>query len=133
MSHFNSRGFTLIELMIVMFIMALTVSLVVPNVGTQLNRAEYNADRQKLENLVEFARAKSFFDASVFYIEASEHELQIFDSDDAEQRQLLKHAQFEHIRFPFLQTLRVENTAKSTSAFSLVVVDRKGSQTEVAL
>lgn len=63
MSRCKFAGFTLIELMIVLVIMALTLSLILPLSMRQIDQAKERSERELVVLLLEKARRESYFNS----------------------------------------------------------------------
>lgn len=64
MSPYKSAGFTLIELMIVLVIMALSLSLILPLSMRQIDQAKERSERELVVLLLEKARRDSYFNST---------------------------------------------------------------------
>lgn len=63
MSRYKTAGFTLIELMIVLVIMALSLSLILPLSMQQIDRAKERSERELVVLLLDKARRDSYFNS----------------------------------------------------------------------
>jgi prepilin-type N-terminal cleavage/methylation domain-containing protein len=63
MSRYKVAGFTLIELMIVLVIMALSLSLILPLSMRQIDQAKERSERELVVLLLEKARRESYFNS----------------------------------------------------------------------
>jgi prepilin-type N-terminal cleavage/methylation domain-containing protein len=55
------RGFTLIELLIVLVLIGLSVSVVIPNVGSAIDKIKFRGEAKKLVELVRKIRFQAFY------------------------------------------------------------------------
>ncbi|KUJ79643.1 MULTISPECIES: Tfp pilus assembly protein FimT/FimU [Microbulbifer] len=62
----NNRGFTLIELMLVITILGVTISLAAPPMSDFLKRYQAEAQRQKLFDLIALSRSKAYGHGQIY-------------------------------------------------------------------
>ena len=81
----HSAGFTLIELMVTIAVLAIIVSIAAPNISTQLANQRVKATTTTLENALKEAKAESVIrrQALEFSFDASNHSIAIKTKEDS--------------------------------------------------
>jgi len=57
----SARGFTLIEILIVMVLIGLSISVVIPNIGNTLDKIRFKGETKKAFELIEKMKFNAFF------------------------------------------------------------------------
>ena len=71
--HRNHRGFTLLEIMVVVVLIALTVTLVGVNLGRDLDQVA-NLEAQRFAKLLDHVRAESVLTGKIYAVEVNEQD-----------------------------------------------------------
>ncbi|MCX2766922.1 MULTISPECIES: pilus assembly FimT family protein [unclassified Pseudoalteromonas] len=77
MSLSNKKGFTLVELLIVLALVGLASSIVLPNLWGQLDKIRYLAEKRQVTALLEYARLYAFYNNQRLLISSQETSLTI--------------------------------------------------------
>ncbi|CAH9056817.1 hypothetical protein PSECIP111854_01870 [Pseudoalteromonas sp. CIP111854] len=123
MKHIN--GFTLIELMIVMMIVALLTSLVGPLAFESLSRSQAKSEVMEVKRVLASASQKAFLLGEKLEIELSGSEIKILKVDNV---QLLKQMNFELVSF---KPQKFEFNSKGLTQRKIVVVNYRNRDSEI--
>ncbi|REL32623.1 type II secretion system protein [Thalassotalea euphylliae] len=92
----KNRGFTLIELMVVMSIVAITYSLVGPNLFKSFDRTNFYADKKDTMELLKAISYKAFINSQPIEVTFSDRKISYGYKNQGERLEVI----YEHIRFP---------------------------------
>ena len=96
MSNFRIKGFTLIELMIVVAIMSVLLMLIGPNLFNTYQKAQYSTDEIKLKESLKKLSYKSFVNGREMLIRLDKGTLYYQYNDEYDRE---KKIEFDHIEF----------------------------------
>lgn len=97
----RSRGFTLVELLIVISIIGLTVSLVGPLTVNQLSSAKRTQEREQFNRHIQQWRFNAVQWRTPVVLELEGRHLRVYDEPNWQQQpELLAHYTYEQLRFP---------------------------------
>jgi len=78
----SSRGFTLIELMVTISVLAIVTAIATPSILTQLTRMEANRVKSQLENTLSLAKAESYISRQDIIVCLSKNEKRCHKNGD---------------------------------------------------
>ncbi len=119
MSRFN-KGFTLVELLIVLVLIGLSSSIVLPSMWQQFDQVKYRSEIAKVKSMVKYCRHFSFYQNQALIVNFNENKLNVTRKKDGE---ILRTMQFDTFTFA-PQTLHFEKQG-SISQLRLALIKNK--------
>lgn len=87
-----SKGFTLIEILVVLIILGLVTSLIGPRLFSAYEGIQVSAEEKEMEEIIERIKIISFLRQASFTVRLEDQTLSVMNSDIA--------VEFHHLRFP---------------------------------
>ncbi|QBG35304.1 prepilin-type N-terminal cleavage/methylation domain-containing protein [Litorilituus sediminis] len=96
MMYRSSKGFTLVELLIVLVLIGLSSAIVLPSMWQQFDQVRYRSEIAKVKSMVNYCRHFSFYQSQALIVSFHENQLNVTRKADGE---ILRTIQFDTFTF----------------------------------
>jgi general secretion pathway protein H len=125
----RSRGFTLVEILVVVVIMAVVISMAVLSIGVTGRDSQLDEESRRIEGLVDLLHERAVLEGRDFgiLIEPAGYEFLVYDTARSRWRAINDEHEFRHRELPKGVTLQLE---LDSQVVVLKPIERKGASDE---